>query len=211
MKVLQLNTIYKQKSTGRTCWEVEKTIEEYGGSSLTIHQVGDVSDRVHSYVVNNKYGYYLHKLLPRITGLDGYYSFFATKKAIKRIKDYNPDIIHLRNLHGAYLNLPLLFDFLATYGKPVVLNLHDTWAYTGKCPAYDDVGCEKWKSECRNCPQWKGYPYSWFFDRSRKKFKDKKRWYASIKNLTIGGVSDYMKSESGESVVSPHSVLSSVS
>ncbi len=201
MKILQINTIYKQKSTGRTCWEIEKALEKQGHQSFTIHQVGDATDAIHSYVVNKKYGYYFHKLMARITGLDGYYSYFATKKAVKKIKEYDPDIIHLRNLHGGYLHLPTLFRYLSQIDVPIVYNLHDTWAFTGKCPAYDDVGCIKWQSECRNCPQYKEYPYSYFFDRSKKIFYDKKKWYSAIRNLTVVGVSEYMKTEAAQSVL----------
>ncbi|MCI8281977.1 MAG: glycosyltransferase [Lachnospiraceae bacterium] len=201
MKILQINTIYKEKSTGRTCWEVEKMLEAKGHGSFTVHQVGDTSDPKHSYVVNSKRGYYFHKLMSRVTGLDGYYSYFATKRAIKVIRRYEPDIIHLRNLHGAYLHLPTLFKFLSLYDKPVVYNLHDTWAYTGKCPEYESADCDKWKRECKACPQWKRYPKSYFFDRSKKIFHDKKRWYAGIKDLTVVGVSDYMKMESFQSAM----------
>ena len=201
MKILQINTIYKYKSTGRTCWEVEKALEAQGHHSLTLHQVGDTTDTKHSYVVNSKCGYYFHKLMSRLTGLDGYYSFFATRRALKVIQRYEPDIIHLRNLHGGYLHLPTLFKFLARYNKPVVYNLHDTWAYTGKCPGYENVHCDKWKRECKKCPQWKKYPKSYFFDRSNKIFRDKKRWYSGINNMTVVGVSDYMKTESLQSAL----------
>lgn len=201
MKILQVNIIYKEKSTGRTCWEIEKTLEKRGDKSLTIHQVGDTSDPVHSYVVNGKMGYYFHKLMSRITGLDGYYSYYATKKAIKKIKEYDPDIIHLRNLHGGYLHLPTFFKYLSQAEKPVVYNLHDTWPYTGKCSEYDNVGCIKWQSECKSCTQYKDYPVSYFFDRSRKIFNDKKRWYKGINNLTVVGVSEYMKTEANRSIL----------
>ncbi len=203
MKILQINTIYKEKSTGRTCWEVEKMLEAKGHSSFTIHQVGESSDPKHSYVVNSKWGYYFHKLMSRVTGLDGYYSYFATKRMIKVIRRYEPDVIHLRNLHGAYLHLPTLFKFLSSYDKPVIYNLHDTWAYTGKCPEYESAECDKWKSECKDCPQWRRYPKSYFFDWSKKMFHDKKRWYAGIKNLTVVGVSDYMKMEGLQSAMFP--------
>ena len=83
MKVVQINVIYKDKSTGRTCWEVEKFLEQNGGESLTIHQLGPTSDLGRSYVINTRIGYYFHKFMSRLTGLDGYYSYFATKKAIK--------------------------------------------------------------------------------------------------------------------------------
>jgi len=175
--------------------EMDKVIRENGGLSLTIHQLGDSSQTGDSYIVNSKIGYYFHKFMSRLTGLDGYYSYFATKKAIRTVVAFNPDIIHLRNLHGSYINLPLLFRFLSNFSKPVILNLHDTWAYTAKCPEYENVQCNKWKTECSQCPQWRSYPKSWFFDRSKKLFKDKKKWYSSIDNLHIIGVSDYITDE----------------
>ena len=195
MRVVQINTVYKKNSTGRTCWEVEKALVEKGYDCLTIHQLGLHIDDEHDYIVNGTFGYYIHKLFSRVIGLDGYYSRTATKRAIEVIKTFNPDLIHLRNLHGGYINLPELYDFLKTADIPVIYNLHDTWAYTGKCPEYDNVKCEKWKSECKECPQYRRYPRSWFFDRSRKMYNDKKNWYKGIRNLTVVGVSDYMKSE----------------
>ena len=192
---MQINTIYKHGSTGRTCWETEKMLEANGHQSLTICQRGEITDKKHAYVVNSKTGYYAHKFMARLTGLDGYYSYIATKRAIGKIKDFAPDIIHLRNLHGGYLHLPSLFRFLSGYGKPVVYNIHDTWAYTGKCAVYEMAQCEKWKTECRNCPQWREYPVSWFFDQSNKMFHDKQRWYSAISDLTVVGVSDYIKTQ----------------
>ena len=194
MKVLQINTVYRENSTGRTCYEVEKALEERGYQSLTIHQLGSIAGE-HNNIINSKYGYYVHKFMARLTGLDGYYSKLATRRAIKKIEEYNPDIIHLRNLHGGYIHLPTLFSFLSKINIPIIYNLHDTWAYTGKCPEYANAGCEKWKDECSKCPQYKVYPVSWFFDRSRKIFNDKIKWYKNIKNLVIVGVSDYMKAE----------------
>lgn len=206
MKVLQINTIYKFRSTGRTCWEVEKALEANGDSCLTVHQVGELCDKKHSLVVNTKLGYYFHKLMSRLLGLDGYFSYFATKKAIRKIQKYDPDIIHLRNLHGGYLNLPLLFRYLRDCGKPVIYNLHDTWAYTGKCPEYSNVHCEKWKTQCFCCPQWKRYPKSWFFDFSRKMYNDKRQWYAALPNLTVVGVSDWISGEAGKSILGTHDI-----
>ena len=43
----------------------------------------------------------------------------ATRRLIKRIKEYNPDIIHLHNIHGYYVNVEMLLSFLKEYGKPV--------------------------------------------------------------------------------------------
>ena len=165
---------------------------------MTFHQVGPCSPG-ESYVINGKLGYLFHKFMSRLTGLDGYYSRWATRKAVRKIEEYKPDVIHLRNLHGGYLHLPTLFYYLSKCNIPVIYNLHDTWPYTGKCPEYVTIGCDKWLTGCKNCPQYKKYPYSWFFDRSKKIYNDKRKWFGSMKNLTVIGVSDYMKNEAMKS------------
>ena len=40
---------------------------------------------------------------------------------------------HLHNLHGCYLNLPMLFHALQQMHKPVLWTLHDCWPFTGHC------------------------------------------------------------------------------
>jgi len=195
MKILQINTIYKYRSTGRTCFEVEKWFEEKGNVCVTAHQKGYCADKKHSIVVNTWLEYLFHKFMSRMLGLDGYFSYFATKRLIKKIKAFDPDIIHLRNLHGGYLNLNVLFKYLANSNKPVIYNIHDTWAYTGKCPEYSNVQCTKWETACRRCPQWRRYPKSWFFDFSYKMFRDKMRWYSSLNKLIVIGVSNWITDE----------------
>ena len=109
--------------------------------------------------------------------------------------DYNPDVIHLHNLHGNYLNLEILFEYLIKVQKPIVWTLHDCWAFTGKCAHYTDVACNKWETECNNCPQVQKYPPSIFFDQSEVMFKDKKKWFSALQNLTIIPVSNWLANE----------------
>lgn len=196
MKILQINILYKEKSTGRTCWEVEKALLAQGHSVLTAYGKGPKYASPYAYRIDTPLEYYIHNLLSRITGLQGYFSYFATKRLIRKIKQFSPDVIHLRNLHANYLNLPLLFKFLKEYNKPVIQNLHDLWAYTGKCAYYTVHNCHKFQQSCGNCKYLHQYPTSYFFDWTRKMLKDKKKGYAGIKNLTIVGVSKWVKEQS---------------
>ena len=198
MKVFQINVVYDEKSTGRTCKEVEKELIKQGHEVCTAFGKGK-SINANSYLIDTPLEYYTHNVLSRITGLQGYYSFFATKRLVKKIEKFNPDVIHLRNLHANYLNLPLLFKYLAKSNTPVIQNLHDCWVFTGKCPYYTFTGCEKWKSCCHNCPYLRKYPKSHFFDFTKKMYLDKKKWYSNIKNLTIVGVSDWVTNEGKKS------------
>lgn len=198
MRVLQINTIYKDKSTGRTCWELEKKLVEQGHECVTAFGHGAVCGG-NTYRINSNIEYMLHNILSRITGLEGYFSYFATKRLVKFIGKYSPDIIHLRNLHGHYLNLPLLFKYLKKSKIPVVMHLHDCWIFTGKCcyPVYNN--CDKWQTQCSDCPSRKVYPVSYCFDFSKKMHKDKMKWFSELENCTVVGVSDWIAGEGKKS------------
>ena len=194
MKVLQINTVCGYGSTGRTCVELANQLELDGYECLIAYGQG-TTDYKNSYKIGTKIENHLHNLLSRITGKQGYFSKSGTRRLIKKIEVFNPDIIHLRNLHGNYINLEILFNFLGKYNKPVVWTLHDCWAFTGKCAYYSDVQCFKWETHCKECPQVQKYPPSIFFDQSEVMFSDKRKWFNSIKNLTIITVSDWLKGE----------------
>ena len=116
----------------------------------------------------------------------------ATKKLIKQIQAINPDIIHLHHLHGYYINIKLLFDYLSMAKISVVWTFHDCWSMTGHCCHFDYVCCEKWKTECDNCPQKKEYPKSLFIDRSKKNYNLKKRLFKSVPEMIIVSVSKWL-------------------
>lgn len=199
MKILQINTIYGEKSTGRTCAEVEKALIEQGHECITAYGHGNAVDNNYTYRINTVFEYSIHNVLSRITGLEGYYSKKATKRLINFIKEYRPDVIHLRNLHGHYICLPILFEYLGKQSCPVIQNLHDCWAFTGNCAHYTAIRCNKWENKCGRCPQKREYPKSWLFDRTVKMRRDKEKWYKGIKKLSVVGVSDWILEEAKKS------------
>ncbi len=199
MRILQINTVYAVKSTGRTCSEIEKALLAKGHECCTAYGHGPKNMSENAYRINTGFEYLFHNIMSRITGWEGYFSRSATKRLIKFMKKYQPDVVHLRNLHGHYLNLPILFKYLAKADIPVVQNLHDCWAFTGKCAYYTTIGCDKWKTECDNCPKVHEYPQSYVFDHTKKMKKDKENWYRSLKSLTVVGVSDWVAEEARKS------------
>jgi putative colanic acid biosynthesis glycosyltransferase len=94
----------------------------------------------------------LHALKTRFFDAHGLGSKRATKKLIKQLKSINPDVILLHHLHGYYINIQVLFEYLSQISTPIVWVFHDCWSFTGHCTHYDFVGCEKWKNECSKCP-----------------------------------------------------------
>ena len=111
-------------------------------------------------------------------------AFFSTKKLIKRLSDFHPDLIHLHVLHGGFINYPLLFKYIKQNKIRVIWTFHDCWAFTGHCPHFVSAGCDKWKNECSKCPLFREYPKS-YFDNSKRLFKLKKACFTGVDDLTI--------------------------
>lgn len=128
---------------------------------------------------------YVHVLYTRILDMHGLASDRATKKFIKKIEKIQPDLIHIHNLHGYYINYKLLFNYLSTKSIPVIWTLHDCWSFTGHCSHFSYINCEKWKTECGSCPKKNAYPASILLDRSRMNFQDKKSAFNSLVNITF--------------------------
>ena len=135
---------------------------------------------------------YWHVLMTRLFDRHGLYSKGATKKLVEEIRKIEPDIIHIHQVHGYFLNIEILFEFLKQYGKPIVWTFHDCWAFTGHCAHFDKVNCDKWKKGCHDCPLKSAYPSS-YCDRSRKNYTLKKQLFSDIPNLHIVTVSQWLQ------------------
>ncbi|MGV8983506.1 glycosyltransferase [Clostridium sp.] len=185
MKVLQINSICGVGSTGRIATDLYKVLEEQGHECVIAYGRGTSPDGIKAIKIGAKIDNYFHVVKTRFIDKHGFASIQATKKFIKKVKKYDPDIIHLHNIHGYYINIELLFEYLIESNKPVVWTLHDCWSFTGHCANFDYVGCEKWKMGCYNCPQNKIYPTSLLMDNSKWNYQKKKELFASLNNITI--------------------------
>ena len=195
MKVLQINT-FGNLSTGKIAVDIYRTLRAHGSEGAVAFARNEVPGDVPSFKIGNPLSVYTDGVLTRLTDKAGHYSKGATEKLIKQIKEYDPDIIHLHNLHGYYINVPMLFDYLKEADKPVVWTLHDCWAYTGHCCYYSMAGCDKWKlTGCSKCPQKKAYPASIFKDNSSRNFSEKNQMFHSVKNLHLVCVSKWLDNE----------------
>lgn len=147
----------------------------------------------------------IHTYRARFTGKIGTYSKHATRKLLRRLDEFSPDVIHLHNLHGWYLNLPMLFDYIKKNRIRVLWTLHDCWAFTGHCPHFDACGCEKWKSGCHHCSQHRLYPQS-YVDASEAMYENKKRWFCGVEDLTVITPSEWLASLVRESFLKEYPV-----
>jgi glycosyltransferase involved in cell wall biosynthesis len=208
MKVLQINAISKIRSTGRLCAEIADGLNSTGDEGFIAYSAGVPYEK--GYKIGTKTEIKMHTFFSRLFGLQAYFSKNGTKKLIKYIEDIKPDIIHLHNLHANYINLKILFDFLKKKEIATVITLHDCWFFTGKCCHYTVQGCYKWKTECGNCPRLKKDNISWFFDRTTKMHRDKKRLIGGIRELAVVGVSDWIANEAKQSFLSSAKIITRI-
>lgn len=199
MKIVQINAVNGILSTGRTTRELSKALRERGHDSYVIYGEGEVLEGEQTYKMGSWWGHKLHGLCSRITGLQGYFSRYSTVKMLHYLKKLQPEIVHLRNLHSNYIHVNLLLRYLAKEQIPTVITLHDCWFYTGRCSHYTKNKCYQWKTGCKRCPNNQNNMPSWFFDRSKKMWLDKKKYFQELDHLAVVGVSDWITSEAGKS------------
>jgi len=200
MKVLFINTVFGKGSTGKIITQIGSAVEAAGGSYMAAYGRGKKADDPHAWFMGSTFDRYLHAALSRITDRTGFYSRSATRKLVSFIRMYQPDVIHLHNLHGYYINLAILFDYLKTEFKgKVVWTLHDCWAFTGHCVHYTWAGCQKWKTGCHHCQEKGSYPASRLLDRSAENYADKKRLFTGVPNMTVVTVSQWLKAQAEQS------------
>ena len=205
MKVIQINAVYGSGSTGRIVKELSETLTKNGIENLIL-STSDCLDENHVKIgvkAENK----LHALFARVFGYDSHYSYFSTRKIIKTLKEFKPDVVHLHNLHANYVNLPKLLKYLSKNDIATVITLHDCWFFTGKCTHYTSQKCTKWQTECKNCSQLKKDIPSWFFDKTAKQLKEKKEGFLSIPRLAVIGVSDWITNEAKKSFLKDARIL----
>lgn len=195
IKVLQISIEINSGSVGRIAEQIGETILANGWSSYITYARNINPSKSNIIKIGSKLDIYKHGIATRIFDNHGFSSITATKRLIKEIKLISPDIIHLHHLHGYYINIELLFQYLKESQKPVVWTFHDCWSFTGHCAYFDYVGCEKWKTQCFACEQKQEYPKSLFFDRSELNYNEKKRIFNSVKNMTIVPVSIWLSTK----------------
>lgn len=193
VRVLQINAVNKILSTGRICMELKNHFISNGDECIVAYSQGPfVSD---DYVVGNKLDWKCHALLSRISGKQGCFSFKSTRKLLRFMDEYKPDVVMLHNLHANYINVPMLLKYLGEHNIATVLFLHDCWFFTGKCCYYSHNNCEKWKNGCGDCPSLREDNDSWFFDRTKNSWKQKKQLFDKIDKLGVIGVSNWITEE----------------
>lgn len=186
MKYLFINSVAGFGSTGRIaadkCRELMKEGHEcvlaFGRDQATCKDVPTVR-------IGSDLDVKIHGVRNRLLDDQGFGSRGATRRFLQWVREYDPDVIWLHNVHGYYIHIGLLFDYLKICGKKIYWTLHDCWSFTGHCAYFDFAGCDKWKTGCHACPQKHTYPQSLLLDNSRRNYQAKKQLFTGIPNLTL--------------------------
>ena len=181
-----INVVCGIRSTGRICTDLAAALEADGHEVKIAYGREIVPEQFAKYAVRigTDFDVKMHALKARLADGAGFGSKHTTKAFVKWIKEYNPDVIHLHNLHGYYINIEILFDYLKTCQKKIIWTLHDCWSFPGHSAYSDAIGCEKWQSGCNKCPQIKEYPKS-VIDNSKRNWEKKRNIFSNIPNMTI--------------------------
>lgn len=208
MRVAHINSVCGIRSTGRIMSQLALGVETAGGESFLAYGRETVPEHLKSkaYCMESPLGVRLHGLCARLFDNVGLGSAAATRRLLKKLSDFSPDVIHLHNLHGYYINYPILFDYVKKNRIPVTMTLHDCWTFTGHCSHYTYVNCKRWKDGCYHCPQKKEYPASWLIDNSRGNYRIKQKAFLGVKEMVLVTPSRWLAEECQQSFLGEYPV-----
>lgn len=208
MKVLMINVVCGIRSTGRICTDLAVELEKQGHEVKIAYGRENVPKQFQKYAVRigTDLDVKLHGIKARLLDGAGFGSKNATVKFIRWIKEYDPDVIHLHNIHGYYINIEVLFKYLRICGKKIIWTLHDCWAFTGHCVYFDYVQCDKWLKGCYHCIQKKEYPCSVGLDQSKRNYKMKQQFFTGISDLNLVSPSKWLANLVKQSFMKEYSV-----
>ena len=192
MKLLLLNASANTGSTGRIAEEIGLLAQQSGFEVRFGYGREAVNSRLPHIKIGGKWNVRWHGVVSRLFDAHGFGSRNATKALIKELEVWKPDIVNIHNLHGYYIHVGILFEYLKRVQITVVWTFHDCWPFTGHCAHFERVGCDRWKTECNHCPNRGGYPESWMIDHSTANYYRKKETFNGIKNLTIVTPSEWL-------------------
>lgn len=191
-KILYISGAINFGAPGRIVEQTGLLAQKHGYEVLVAHSTRNENPtQLPHFAITSKCQEVFHAAGAKFLDLHGLLNTKQTKALVERIKEFNPDIIHLHNIHGYFCNFKVLFEYLDTIDTPIVWTMHDCWPFTGRCFHFIGANCYKWKTGCYNCKAEAGYIVSKYFDRSKSLYALKKRLFSSINNMTMVPVSDW--------------------
>jgi putative colanic acid biosynthesis glycosyltransferase len=206
MKLLQVNSTVNTGSHGRIAEEIGQAAMQAGHISCIAFGRDSRTSYSETLKIGNLWDVKWHVLKSRLFDLHGFGTAQATRQFIEKIREFSPDIIHLHNIHGYFIHVEVLFNYLKTSGIPVVWTLHDCWAFTGHCAIFERVNCYRWQTQCFKCPNRHAYPESWWIDNSKRNYITKRRIFTGHNNLHLVVPSQWLADHVKNSFLGEYSV-----
>ena len=192
-RVLLINVTCGSGSTGKIVTGIYDNLVAHGHECMIAYGRYSAPRGYNAYRIGSDLDVNVHGVLSRITDKQGLYSKQATKKFIKKIEEFNPDVVHMHNIHGYYVNYKILFEYLRKSNRRVIWTLHDCWSLTGHCTHFEYIGCDKYKDRCYRCAQLKEYPKSYLCDASTKNHELKKELFSNMNDMVLVTPSSWLK------------------
>ena len=197
MKILYLDVVCKQGSTGKIVYDLYAQSRADGHTAAVCYGRGPVVAEENIFKFGLDWETRFHALMTRLTGWTGCFSPLSTRRLIRFMEDFRPDVVHIHELHAYFVNLKPLLRYLAGKKIPVVHTLHCEFSYTGKCGhSYE---CQRWKSGCGACPHLRDYPKTLWFDRTAAMWAEKKRLFSALDKLVVAAPSQWLAERARES------------
>lgn len=207
MKYLFINVLAGSGSTGRIAADKCRELQAQGHQCVLAYGRGKANcEDIGTYRIGTKIDYMIHGMKTRMFDKHGFGSVRATKKFLKWVQVYDPDVIWIHNIHGYYINIEMLFNYLKSTDKKVYWTLHDCWAFTGHCIYFTAAKCDKWKIQCDQCPQKGRYPSSFLFSNARNNFNRKKTAFTGMNKMTLVVPSHWLESIVKESFLKEYEI-----
>lgn len=206
IKVLQINSRVNSGSTGRITEDIGVVLLKSGYRSIIAAAYTEKSSSSEVIQVGYEIDRIFHGIRTRLFDRHGFGSKNTTRQFITVLENLNPEIIHLHNIHGYYLHIGILIDYLKDKGTPLVWTFHDCWPFTGHCAYFDSVSCIKWQSQCSACPMKHGYPQSWLIDNSRDNFTRKRKLFTGLPKMILVSPSQWLADHLHKSFLSSYDI-----
>ena len=187
-RIVQINTVYGTGSTGKITASLYRSAKNESYETYVAYGRGNTpkKNNINGMRIGNKIDFLSHVMSNFFKGNSGFASKKVTTKFLNWLDEIHPDLIHIHNLHGFYINVEMLFNYVKENNIPVIWTLHDCWSFTGQCAYFDCANCYKWKTGCYDCPIYKSdYPYSVFKDNSKENYIAKRNIFKNVENLII--------------------------
>lgn len=189
-KLLQINSVVNTGSTGRIAEQLGVLAISQGWESYIAYGREARGSQSRLIKIGSKWDVNFHAIGSILTDRHGLFSRYATKRFLQQVDTIQPDVVHLHNLHGYYINVPMLLRYLKQKNIPTVITMHDFWLMTGHC-AYINQSCDRWKTGCGNCPRLNQYPAA-KFDNTKANWKWKASLFVDMPNVTLVPVSYWL-------------------